>query len=216
MDPGSNLLRLSLQDFTERLADRTPTPGGGSMAAFLVASGAALTAMAFRFTSGEKFKVVEAAMAARVERLAQVRGRALELVDRDSAAYDAVTAAYGLPKGTDAEKSARVEAVQKGLKGALEVPLETMRAAREALGLASEGAADINPNLASDCATGSWCLWSGAEAAALNVRINAGSIRDEGYARVRLAECDRILSECQALAESVRSASGRPRSLPRS
>ena len=180
------------------------------MAAFLVASGAALTAMAFRFTSGEKFAAVEAEMAARVERLEKLRRRALDLVDRDSSAYDAVTAAYKLPKTTtNAEKSARAEAVQKALRGALEAPLETMRAAREALESAAAGAAEINPNLASDCATGSWCLWSGAEAAALNVRINAGSIRDESFSRERLAECERILRECQGLAESVRSAAGR-------
>lgn len=179
------------------------------MAAFLAASGAALTAMAFRFSSGEKYAAVEAAMVARVEHLEDLRRRALELVDQDSAAYDAVTAAYKLPKTTDAEKSARAEAVQKGLRGALEVPLETMRAAREALVIAAAGAADINPNLASDCATGSWCLWSSAEAAALNVRINAGSIRDESYSRARLAECGQILRECQGSAESIRSAAAR-------
>lgn len=209
MDSGSSLLRLSLQGFAERLAERTPTPGGGSVAALLVASGAALTAMAYRFTSGERFSAVESEMASRVERLENLRRRALDLVDRDSAAYDAVTAAYKLPKSTDAEKSARTEAVQKGLRGALEVPLETMRAAREALELASAGAGDINPNLASDCATGSWCLWSAAEAAALNVRINAASIRDETYSRARLAECEGILRECRSLAESTRSAAGR-------
>ena len=148
-------------------------------------------------------------MASRVERLEELRGRALELVDRDSAAYDAVTAAYRMPKGTDAEKAQRSEAVQHGLRGALEVPLETMRAARDALLVAAAGAGDVNPNLASDCATGGWCLWSAAEAAALNVRINAGSIKDEGYSRARLAESEGILRECQESAAAVRTAAGR-------
>jgi formiminotetrahydrofolate cyclodeaminase len=84
-----------------------------------------------------------------------------------------------------------------------------MRAAREALVIAAAGAKDVNPNLASDCATGSWCLWSAAEAAALNVRINAGSIVDASYTSERLAECERILRECQDSAESIRSAAGR-------
>ena len=179
------------------------------MAAFLAASGAALTAMAFRFTSGDRFAAVEAEMASRVERLEELRGRALELVDRDSAAYDVVTTAYRLPKGTDAEKAKRSEAVQEGLRGALEVPLETMRVAREALRIAAAGAGEVNPNLASDCATGGWCLGSAAEAAALNVRINAGSIKDEGYSRSRLAECEEILRECQERAATVRAATAR-------
>jgi methenyltetrahydrofolate cyclohydrolase len=206
MEIGSSLLDQSLRDFTDRLAERTPTPGGGSMAAYLAASGAALTAMAFRFTSGAKFAAVEADMASRVGQLETLRHRALELVDRDSAAYDDVTAAYKLPKSTDSEKSLRADAVQKGLRGALEVPLETMRVARDALVIAAAGAAVINPNLASDCATGSWCLWSAAEAAALNVRINAGSIVDAAYTGARLAECERILRDCHESAESVRSA----------
>jgi len=209
MDPGSSLLRASLQGFTDRLAERTPTPGGGSVAAYLAAVGAALTGMAFRFTSGEKYAAVEAEMASRVEQLEGLRRRALDLVDRDSAAYDGVTAAYKLPKATDAERDARTEAIQAGLRAALEVPLETMRTARDTLAVAAEGAADINRNLASDCATGSWCLWSAAEAAALNVRTNAGSIRDEGYARERLAECEGILRDAHAAAESIRSAAGR-------
>src|SRR5262245_54640013 len=158
MQTRPTLLPLGLGEFTDRLAERTPTPGGGSMAAYLAASGAALTAMAFRFTSGEKYAAVEAAMASRVEALEGLRRPALELVDRDSAAYDAVTAAYRLPKSSDAEKSARAEAVQQGLRTALEVPLETLRTARQALAIAGAGAADVNKNLASDCATGSWCL----------------------------------------------------------
>ncbi|MFN0009222.1 MAG: cyclodeaminase/cyclohydrolase family protein [Planctomycetota bacterium] len=209
MESASSLLDLSLRDFTDRLAERVPTPGGGSMAAYLAASGAALTAMAFRFTSGAKFAAVEAEMAGRVEQLETLRRRALELVDRDSAAYDVVTAAYKLPKSTDSEKALRTGAVQEGLRGALEVPLETMRVAREALGIAVAGAADINPNLASDCATGSWCLWSAAESAALNVRINAGSIVDAAYKSARLAECERILRACRESAESIRSVAGR-------
>jgi formiminotetrahydrofolate cyclodeaminase len=209
MESGSSLLGLRIRDFTDRLAERSPTPGGGSMAAYLAASGAALTAMAFRFTSGAKYAAVEGEMAGRVDRLEGLRQRALDLVDRDSAAYDAVTAAYRLPKATDSEKSLRADAVQKGLRGALEVPLETMRAAREALAIAADGAGDVNPNLASDCATGSWCLWSAAEAAALNVRINAGSIVDASYTSERLAECERILHDCRNHAESIRSAAGR-------
>jgi methenyltetrahydrofolate cyclohydrolase len=209
MDPGSSLLRLDLERFSERLAERTPTPGGGSMAAYLAATGAALATMAFRFTSGEKYAAVQGPMAEGALRLETLRKQSLGLVDRDSAAYDAVTAAYKLPGATATEKAARTETIQTGLRGALEVPLETMRVARDALAVAAEGAAKVNPNLASDCATGSWCLWSAAEAAALNVRINAGSIRDESYSRERLAECEQILAQCRSLAETIRSAAAR-------
>ena len=209
MSPGPGLARLSLETFSERLSERAPTPGGGSVAACLVALGSALTAMAFRFSTGPKYAAVEAEMVRRAGALDAIRARALELVDLDSAAYDAVTAAFALPKGTDEEKLQRRAAVQAGLLRALEVPLSTMESSLAALRIASEGSADVNRNLASDLATGSWCLWSAAEAAALNVRINASSLEDRELARARLAVCDRLQREAANLAESARSLAAR-------
>lgn len=200
------LTELSLSDFGDRLAERSATPGGGSVAAHLVCLGAALSAMAFRFTSGEKYLAVETEMARRVEELERTRRIALGLVDRDSASYDAVTAVYKLPKSTEAEKAARAQAVQEALRGALEVPLETMSAALVALRLCAAGASDINPNLASDCATGALCAWSAVESALLNVKINAASIHDMEYARQRLALAQDLQREAQALLDRVRTA----------
>ncbi|MCK6446530.1 MAG: cyclodeaminase/cyclohydrolase family protein [Planctomycetes bacterium] len=204
--PRAQLIDLSLTAFTEKLAARTPTPGGGSQAAFLVASGAALVSMAFRFTSGEKFVAVEAAMASRVKELDELRPQALALVDGDSRAYDAVTAAFGLPKSNDAEKSARTAAIQSALKGALEVPFETMRLALQALELAAAGARDINKNLASDCAVGASCVAAALEGAFLNVKINALSIKDAAYVAEKLAACDRMRMRSAELSSSVTAA----------
>jgi formiminotetrahydrofolate cyclodeaminase len=203
------LIDLSLTEFGERLASRTPTPGGGSMAAYLVASGSALSAMAFRFTSGEKYAAVESAMSRRVEALDAIRARALLLVDLDSEAYDAVTNAYKLPKATDAEKAARKEAIQIGLTRALEVPGETIVHAVAALRLCADGMADINPNLVSDCMSGAACLSSAAEAAALNVRINAASIADKDYAAAQLVASKALTEEAQRLLASARTAAAR-------
>jgi hypothetical protein len=88
------LIESSLSQFAAQLAERTPTPGGGSMAAYLAASGAALVAMACRFTSGDKFAAVQAAATATADALDELRPAALGLVDRDARAYDAVTAAF--------------------------------------------------------------------------------------------------------------------------
>jgi formiminotetrahydrofolate cyclodeaminase len=165
--------------------------------------------MAFRFTSGAKYATVEAAMRDRAEALEACRARGLALVDIDSSSYDEVTKAYALPKSTDAEKHSRSRAIQAAVRGALAVPLDTMRTAVEALRIAAAGAGDINRNLASDCATGSWCLWSAAEGAALNVRINAASLDDQDFARARLAECEGLRAEGAVLAETVRSSATR-------
>lgn len=195
----TSLVDLTLRDFVASLSARTPTPGGGSMAAALVASGSALASMAFRFTSGDKYAGVESAMAARVEELDRLRARGLELVDLDSRSYDAVTSAYKLPKTTDAEKAARSAAIQAGLRGALEVPAETIDRALAALVIAVDGLGDANPNLLSDAASGAHCLASACEAAFLNVKINAASIADKAWGAEQLARAERQRDEARAL-----------------
>jgi methenyltetrahydrofolate cyclohydrolase len=200
------LSELSLAEFAERLAARTPTPGGGSVAAYLAACGTALCSMAFQFTSGEKYARVQALMAARAKGLDTLRPKALELVDRDSAAYDGVTAAYALPKASEEEKGRRAEAVQAALRAALEVPFETMQLALAALRIAAAGAPEINQNLASDCAVGSTCLANAVESAFLNVRINASSIRDPEYVGLRLGDCEGMRLEARDLLAVVQKA----------
>jgi formiminotetrahydrofolate cyclodeaminase len=200
------LADLPLTEFVHRLAERTPTPGGGSVAAQLAAEGAALTEMAFRFTSGEKFAAVEGEMARRVEELEGLRSRSLELIDRDSRAYDEVTRAYRMPKAIDTEKAARRMAVQRALGNALDVPFETLETALAALRLSAEGAPDVNPNLASDCTTGALCLWSAVEAAFANVRINAALLEDKQRAAERLSAGEALRRDAHQLLADVRKA----------
>jgi formiminotetrahydrofolate cyclodeaminase len=195
------LIDLSLREFAASLAARTPTPGGGSLAGALVACGSALAAMACRFTSGEKHAAVEAAMARRVEDLERLRARGLELVDLDARAYDAVTAAYKLPKATDAERAARGAAIQAGLRGALAVPAETVERALEALQLATDALPDVNANLVSDAASGAHCLVAACEAALLNVRINAASLADKAHGTQQLARAEAACAAARALLE---------------
>lgn len=199
MNHTEPLVDLTLRDFVASLAARTSTPGGGSMAAALVAAGSALAAMACRFTSGEKYAAVEAAMARRVEALAVHQARGLELVDLDSRSYDAVTAAYKLPKASEPEKAARTAAIQAGLKGALEVPAETIEHALAALALAVEALPDVNPNLVSDIASGANCLACAVEAAFLNVKINAAGIADKAWGQERLSRAERQRHEARQL-----------------
>ena len=198
------LIDLDLRNFGQRLADKTATPGGGSVAAHLAQLGAGLVAMACRFSTGPKFAGVEESMIRRAGELDRLRSEALSLVDRDSAAYDSVSAAFGLSKSTDAEKAARTAAIQAATRTALEVPLETIEVGVAILRVAAEAAPAINKNLASDCASGAWCLRSAAEAALLNVRINAGSLSDKAFASERLGRAERLTSEARGLAESVR------------
>jgi formiminotetrahydrofolate cyclodeaminase len=198
-----NLRDLSLAEFGQRLSEKTPTPGGGSVAAHLVGLGAALGCMAFRFTSGPKYATLESAMAGRAEELERIRNRAAPLVDEDSRAYELVLAGYRLPKASEAEKAARAAAVQSGLQAAIAVPARTLELASQALELLAAGAPDLNPNVASDCASGGWCLLGAAEAAFLNVKINAASLSDKAAAEARLRTSEAALGKARAAAASL-------------
>jgi formiminotetrahydrofolate cyclodeaminase len=100
------------------------------------------------------------------------------LVDEDAAAYDAVVAAYRLPKSNEAEKGARKEAVATAMSGAIAVPLRTAEACLVVLRAASEALAHGNPNATSDAKTAGALAWAGLLGAAENVKINVGPNAD--------------------------------------
>ncbi|MBI3819023.1 MAG: cyclodeaminase/cyclohydrolase family protein [Planctomycetes bacterium] len=200
------LLDRSLRDLLSSLAAKTPTPGGGSIAALNAAMGAALVSMAARFTAGKKYESVEADARAVAEACDALRERASALVDADSAAYDHVTAAFGLPKNTDAEKAARTEAVQKALRVAIAVPAETLDVSMKGLALAAGFAAKSNKNLASDVLVGAGCLLAAVEGARANVRINAASLADPAGAREYIQSANAAYARAAELHAAVRDA----------
>jgi formiminotetrahydrofolate cyclodeaminase len=172
----TDLLGLSAGELLDRFASPDPTPGGGSAAALAGATGAALVLMVAGLPK------TRTGAASERERLDAARGWAQEagarlrrLVDEDSRAYDAVVAAYKLPKGSDAEKAARKEAVARAMALATDVPLQTLEACLVVLKAAQEAAEHGNPNALSDARTAGALAWAGLLGAAENVRINSAS-----------------------------------------
>ena len=165
---------MSLVDFGEALASDAATPGGGSASALAGALAASLVGMVARMTEGMEGVAAEAD-AAREELLA--------LVDEDARAFDRVMAAFRLPKGTDEEKAARTEAIQRGYEAATEPPARVCARALRVLELAAEVAERGNPNAVSDAGVAALLAESALVGAALNVRINVASIKDAGFRR---------------------------------
>ncbi len=169
------LLDLGVAALLDRFASPDPTPGGGSAAALSGSLGAALAAMVCAMPKTRTGSDAER------ERLAAALGWAREaglrlraLVEDDAAAYDAVVAAYRLPKTTDDEKAARKEAVAVAMAGAIAVPLRTAEACLVVLRAATEALGHGNPNAASDARTAGALAWAGLLGAAENVKINLG------------------------------------------
>jgi methenyltetrahydrofolate cyclohydrolase len=197
-----SLLDLAANELIDRFGSSDPTPGGGSAAALAGALGASLVAMVSampktRSGAPEERERLDAALAWTREAGARLR----RLVDRDTQAYDAVVAAYRLPKGNDEEKAARKAAIAAAMAGATEVPIETAEACLVVLRAAQEAAAHGNPNALSDARTGGVLAWAGLVGAVENVRINVGAQAGETGALVE--RVDEIVHEGSTRARSL-------------
>ena len=173
----TKLLSLPAADLLDRFASPDPTPGGGSAAALAGALGAALVSMVCAMPKTRTGAVPERARLDAALAWAREAGERLRaLVQEDARAYDAVVAAYRLPKGTDEDKAARKSAIAAAMARATEVPLETAEACLVVLKSAEEAVLHGNPNALSDARTGAALGWAGLVGAAENVRINAASL----------------------------------------
>jgi formiminotetrahydrofolate cyclodeaminase len=194
----------ALQVYLDDAAGKKPAPGGGSVSACAGALGAALVAMVCNLTQGrEKFADVETEMVALVGQAEEDRERLQQLLQDDTTAYNGVIDAYRMPKDTDEEKAARKAAVQAGLVIAADVPLEICRVAVDVCRLSKVAAELGNPQAITDAGIGAILGEAAVVGAALNVRINLGSIEDCDYTQAAAAEIDKIQAEAAALREEV-------------
>ena len=196
-----------LDELLTAFSDPTPTPGGGSASALSAALGLSLLAMVAqmgrtRSGSDENRAVLDQAKTA----LLPLRDHVSELVESDARAYDAVVAAYRLPKSTDPEKAARRVAVQSALRGAAEVPLDVMRVCHAGLTAAIDVARHGNPFASSDIGVGLELLGAALRGAALNVRANLGSIDEQGWVEGVRSEVERLEAAAPLLSADVSAA----------
>ncbi len=200
---------MTIDGFLDAMASKDPTPGGGAAAAVAAATGAALIAMVGRLTLGKAgFEDLEERMLLLVQRADDARAEFLSLGDRDAHAFEAVMLAFRMPKGSDVEKAARVDAIQRGLELAASVPLEIARRAVDLMELAEDATAMGNPNAASDGMTAAGMLLAAVIGARANVEINASSLKDEARRSALLDEVAAIRERAETLLGQCREAFG--------
>ena len=183
------LVSMTVERFVDEVSSNSPAPGGGSVAALAGSLGAALAAMVANLTVGKAgYESAWTSSSALAERAQALKAALLAAVDEDTRAFDDVLSAMRLPKGTDAEKHARSEAIASAYEKATSVPLATARLCLEAIELTAEAAATGNRNSASDAGVGALLARAGVESAVLNVRINLPSVREGAFKNGCLAE----------------------------
>jgi glutamate formiminotransferase/formiminotetrahydrofolate cyclodeaminase len=204
-DSDHTLVNKSLLDFADETASESPAPGGGSIAAYVGALGAALAAMVANLSSHKKgwdHRWEEFSVWA--EKGQAFKKTLVDLVDADTRAFNGIMTAFGLPKDTAEEKAARTRAIQEATRTAIEVPLHVMEVACASLGPIRAMAETGNPNSVSDAGVGALCARAAVLGAWLNVRINASGYTDKAWvdqvlARGKELEARTIAAEAEIL-----------------
>jgi len=196
MAEKERLIRMTLKGFARETASESAAPGGGSVSAYMGALAAALGAMVANLSAhkrgwDDRWKE----FSDQAVKGQDIMERLLKLVDEDTAAFAKIMNVFSMPKGTEEEKAARAEAMEKATLYATQVPLRTMQTALEAMPLALEMARKGNPASASDAGVGAIAALAAVKGAQLNVRINAAGLKDRAMADSLTAEAEKIAKE---------------------
>jgi methenyltetrahydrofolate cyclohydrolase len=168
------------------------------------AVGAALVSMVANLTIGKKnYEAFEAELKDANAKAVAVRAELTAAIDEDVVAFNAVMGAYGLPRATDEDKAARAVAIQAALKQATDAPLQAVKACYKVIELSAIVADKGNLNVISDAGVAVLAANAGLRSAALNVFINAKSIKDREFAEIRLGETNALLDLAARKTEEV-------------
>ncbi|MCK5068586.1 MAG: glutamate formimidoyltransferase [Bacteroidales bacterium] len=172
------LVDMTLRGFVVETASELPAPGGGSVSAYMGAMGAALATMVANLSSHKRgWDDRWEEFSDWADRGKAIQELLLQLVDEDTRAFNEIIAAFGLPKKSTEEKTARKASIEAATLNAIEVPFRVMNISFEGFQVA-EAMADIgNPNSVSDAGVGALALYACIEGAWLNVKINAAGMK---------------------------------------
>ena len=198
------LIDMPLDAFVEETASESAAPGGGSIAAATGAMGAALGTMVANLSSHKRgWDERWEEFSDWAERGKKFHDELLFLIDEDTNAFNRVMSAFGLPKGTDAEKEERARAIEDANKAATDIPFRVMQVAYESMEVVKAMAEHGNPNSVSDAGVGALCARTAVMGAFLNVRINTPSLKDREFAEDVLAKGKEIQDKTIALEQEI-------------
>jgi glutamate formiminotransferase/formiminotetrahydrofolate cyclodeaminase len=193
------------EDFLSALASESPAPGGGSAAAYSGSAAAALVAMVARLTIGrKKYAKVDRQMQSVLERAEVLRGNLTAAVTEDASAFEAVMAAFKLPKDTPEEEHARLEAIQSTILNAARVPLQVARQLVEVLKLVEQVVESGNLNAITDGGTGGELARAAFNGASMNIRINLAGLQDKDSVDLILTELKKLQDEADGSIQRIR------------
>jgi glutamate formiminotransferase/formiminotetrahydrofolate cyclodeaminase len=198
------LTQMTVKDFTNELSRNSPAPGGGSVAALAGSLSAALTSMVAALTHNKKGYEKHSAEMEKVGIEAQgIKDFMIKAIDDDTEAFNKVMACFGMPKSTDAEKTARVMAVEEATKGATTVPFTVLEKTLAAVKISKVVAEQGNQNSLSDAGVAALMARAAAHGAYYNVLINLKTLSDKKWSDDMRKKASKLIAEVDKVAEDV-------------
>lgn len=192
------LVDMTLQAFADETASESMAPGGGSISAYVGALGISLATMVANLSSHKQGWDNQwnefSQWAAKGEKIKQ---DLIRLVDEDTAAFNTIIHAFGLPKSNETEQLFRTKAIQDATLQAIEIPFNVMKKTRESVAVIKAMVLYGNPNSITDAGVGILCARAAMYGAYMNVKINTQSLKDKNLAQVFINEGNDMMKEIE-------------------
>ncbi|MCH7962976.1 MAG: glutamate formimidoyltransferase [Bacteroidetes bacterium] len=192
------LVEMKVTDFVDEVSRESPAPGGGSIAALAGALGASLSSMVSNLSANKRgSETVDDILNDAAIKCQEIKSALVKAVDDDTDAFNAYMDARRLPNKTDDDKKAREEAMQKGLKQAVHVPLNTAMLSFQVIEIAEAVAKNGNPNSITDVGVGAQSAYTGVLGGIYNVLINLKDIKDDKFNDEMRKTCAKLKEKAQ-------------------
>lgn len=198
------LVEMKLTDFVDEVSRESPAPGGGSIAALAGALGASLSSMVCNLTSNKRgTESIDGLLNTSAEKAQAIKNFLVKAIDDDTNAFNSYMNARRLPQKTDEQKATRFEAMQSGLKKAVNVPYNTAVESKKAIEIAKIVAELGNPNSITDVGVGAQIAYTGVIGGIYNVLINLKDIKNEEFNSKMRKDCNELKLKAQRMLKEV-------------
>jgi len=201
---NEKLTTMSLSAFMNSVAAESPAPGGGSVGAYIGALGMALGTMVANISGHKRGwddrwkEFSDQAVKSR-----EMQNKLLDLVNKDTEAFNRIIEARRMPKKTNEEIKLRDEAIQNAYKEAILVPFAVMETAFSGFDIIHYMIENGDPAAITDAAVGGLALRSCIRGAFLNIKTNAGELIDETFIKEIILKAGKIDSMAYAEEEGI-------------
>ena len=198
------LAKMTIEDFANETSSESPAPGGGSIAAYCGVLGSALATMVANLSAHKRGWDERWEFFSKWgEKGIMYQNKLLELVDKDTHAFNQIMNAYALPKDNNNQIALRNKEIQNATKNAINVPFEIMKTSFESIEVIMMMAEEGNPNSISDAGVAMYCARAAIMGAFLNVKINCKDLDDKKYVKKILSSCKKLIDQTDLLEKNV-------------